>query len=472
MPDAFRAEFTGERVIPGRVEDNLFNEHFARYRFSLRLAQSLTGRFLDAGCGTGYGAAELAAANAWVLGIDVSPDAIAHARSNYGSLPNLRFAQASCTAIPARDAAFHLITAFEVIEHLGGWPDFLKEARRVLAPGGLFLVSTPNQLYYAESRKKAGPNPFHVHEFTESEFRYELQAVFPQVTMLLQNHVEGVAFSGGEAQGVEVEISQKADDPASAHFFLAVCSTDPLPPVARFVHIPDSGNVLQTRERHIELLEGEVREKNQWFEDEKIARARMEEKVRTVEAELENQNRWARQANEEADRRAQVVSELQAQLKKSNEWARLRDAEAEERGQRVIALQEEVARATAWARERDAEADERGNRIVELQNEMAESNAGYEAAIEQWRQQKEASDRWAMETERRLSAERDEARRAFAGKTTEFENAQLQIAELERQLEHLCAQATELQMRLDMIAQSRWVRLGRTIRIGPEIART
>src|ERR1700722_4565220 len=94
LPDTFRAEFTGERVIPGRVEDNLFNEHLARYRFTARLAQSLKGRFLDAGCGAGYGAAELSGSEAWVLGIDVSDEAIAHARANYGVVPNLRFTRA------------------------------------------------------------------------------------------------------------------------------------------------------------------------------------------------------------------------------------------------------------------------------------------------------------------------------------------------------------------------------------------
>ena len=62
MPDAFHAEFTGERVIPGRVEDNLFNEHVARYRFAAHLVRELglRGSFLDAGCGAGYGAADLA----------------------------------------------------------------------------------------------------------------------------------------------------------------------------------------------------------------------------------------------------------------------------------------------------------------------------------------------------------------------------------------------------------------------------
>ena len=52
------AEFTGERVIPGQVDVDLLNEHLARYAFAARLARGK--RVLDAGCGAGYGSAELA----------------------------------------------------------------------------------------------------------------------------------------------------------------------------------------------------------------------------------------------------------------------------------------------------------------------------------------------------------------------------------------------------------------------------
>src|SRR6185369_6553737 len=132
LPDVFRAEFTGERVIPGQVDDNLFNEHLARYRFTARLIQELNiaGSFLDAGCGAGYGSAELARSGAQVLGIDISEEAIDHARANYRADSNLRFEHSSCTGIPAQDGAFQLIAAFEVIEHLPDWRDFLLEARR------------------------------------------------------------------------------------------------------------------------------------------------------------------------------------------------------------------------------------------------------------------------------------------------------------------------------------------------------
>ena len=52
------AEFTGERVIPGEVDADLLNEHVARYLFAARMAGGR--RVLDAGCGSGYGVAELA----------------------------------------------------------------------------------------------------------------------------------------------------------------------------------------------------------------------------------------------------------------------------------------------------------------------------------------------------------------------------------------------------------------------------
>src|SRR5215208_5162062 len=81
-------EFTGERVIPGQVDIDLLNEHMARYAFAARLASGK--RVLDAGCGAGYGSAELAHAAQTVVGIDVAAEAMDFAREHY-RLPNLRF---------------------------------------------------------------------------------------------------------------------------------------------------------------------------------------------------------------------------------------------------------------------------------------------------------------------------------------------------------------------------------------------
>src|SRR5919205_964963 len=73
------AEFTGERVIPGQVDVDLLNEHLARYTFAARLARGK--RVLDAGCGAGYGSAELAHAAQCVTGVDCASDAVDFARA-------------------------------------------------------------------------------------------------------------------------------------------------------------------------------------------------------------------------------------------------------------------------------------------------------------------------------------------------------------------------------------------------------
>ena len=119
LPSATRSrtlvEFTGERVIPGQVNDDLWSEHVARYAFASGFAEGK--RVLDAGCGAGYGSAELAQTALQVTGFDIAPDAVEYARSTY-PLPNLLFAAASCTATPFPPNSFELVVAFEVIEHL------------------------------------------------------------------------------------------------------------------------------------------------------------------------------------------------------------------------------------------------------------------------------------------------------------------------------------------------------------------
>ena len=295
-------EFTGERVVPGQVEADLWNEHLARYLFAVRLARRR--RVLDIGCGAGYGSYELSHAAASVVGVDLSPEAVALACGAYAA-SNLKYLSASATSIPFADASFDLITCFEVIEHIDEWLLLLKEARRLLAPGGQFIVSTPNKSYYAESRAQIGPNPFHVHEFQYDEFKSALESAFPCVTLYVQNHVGAVSFQPAVApaphvpQSAELHLEASHPDPASAHFYLAVCAASQQTGAPAFLHVPATSNLLRERESHIRKLEHELGLKDAWLQDLQRDHALLLDVHHAQEAELASAQSWAKTSHAE-----------------------------------------------------------------------------------------------------------------------------------------------------------------------------
>jgi SAM-dependent methyltransferase len=415
------AEFTGERVVPGQVDPDLWNEHFARYGFASRLARQK--RVLDIACGTGYGSAELAVVARTVTGIDVSSEAVTYANEHY-ALPNLHFECASAEAVPHEDQCFDLIVAFEVIEHLENSRALLTEARRLLAPGGQFIVSTPNKLYYEESRRLSGPNPFHVHEFEFEEFRSLLTEFFPYVSLFLQNHTSSIVFQPAAMAGsTEVRMAHSPAIPAEAHFFLAVCALKPQTGSPTFVYLPTTSNVLREREHHIGLLEHELATKTQWLEKALADHQRLVREHDAQTEELKQRNRWA----EELNTQLQAVSE------------------------RVVQLQDELA----------AE-----------QKASLETVQNYEAKVADLHQDIASKTKWALDIEERLTTE-------LTGKLKELAECVEVLHQTEAQLEErtkwalgLQAQLDQLESKMSAVSASRWHRLGRTLGLGPELIKS
>jgi ubiquinone/menaquinone biosynthesis C-methylase UbiE len=99
---------------------------------------------LDLGCGPGTITLDLAArvAPGRVVGIDAAPDVIVQAQARLAevSIPAATFAVGDAYAIDAPAAAFDVVHAHQVLQHLTDPVAALREMRRVLRPGGLLAV--------------------------------------------------------------------------------------------------------------------------------------------------------------------------------------------------------------------------------------------------------------------------------------------------------------------------------------------
>ena len=425
-------EFSGERVVPGLVDPNLFNEHMARYRFAARFAHGQL-RVLDAGCGSGYGSAQFAA-DVSVVGIDVAHDAVRHAVETYAS-PQIGFLQASCDAMPFADGSFDLVVAFEVIEHLERWPDLLSEAKRVLKPSGVLLVSTPNKTYYAESRADVGPNPYHVHEFEYEEFAAALGRYFPHALLWSQNHADSIAFVP-TAPSVGALDAPGDESPHSAHFFLAACSGFPIQQTGAFAWLPESGNLLRERELHIALLEREVLQKTEWLEQQTQRHASLKTEHDATLRELEQHNEWAEKLNAEVALARQVIARLEAENIANNQ----RSMEA------ITRLQEEALLRLDWVHDLEQQIANGKAEIARRVAELAEEREVYE--------QRSA---WGEE-------KAQEALRA-----SQVINAlEEQYTALQAQNEALEQSRQTLEQSRQTLEQTRWFRLGRKLGLLPD----
>lgn len=177
-------EWTGERFIPGYGGESLALEHIHRYQMAKNFCRNR--RVLDLGCGQGYGSATLLGAGeaASLVAMDISPDAVAECLSHNVGISG---AVADATVLPFAADAFDVVVCFEVIEHVYEPARLVMEIRRVLAPGGIFLVSTPNKSVY--NAEQSEPNPYHLSEMELAEFRGLLESHFERVRMYAQRVV-------------------------------------------------------------------------------------------------------------------------------------------------------------------------------------------------------------------------------------------------------------------------------------------
>jgi len=181
-------EFTGERVVPGKTPQTIYDEHIYRYIFAASLTESKV--VLDVACGTGYGAGYMAEKGAGqVVGADMSMAAVDYAWERFGENNKARFVCADAIRLPFADNAFDFVVSFETIEHIRQYRKFLAECRRVLKEDGSLICSTPNRRIFSPNLAKP-INTFHVKEFWPEEFYRLLRRYFADISLYGQCDVK------------------------------------------------------------------------------------------------------------------------------------------------------------------------------------------------------------------------------------------------------------------------------------------
>ena len=147
---------TAERVSREASDNYVFQRSRLAY---VEASRMVSGRVLEIGTGTGYGAEIVAPSAERFTTIDKTRS------EELGMLPaNVEFVEAKVPPLPFADNTFDYVLSFQVIEHIPNDRAFVAEVLRVLRHGGKFIVSTPNR------PMSLTRNPWHVREYTAEQF--------------------------------------------------------------------------------------------------------------------------------------------------------------------------------------------------------------------------------------------------------------------------------------------------------------
>lgn len=159
-----------ERIVPDHIEEDsatglqTLQLHQARYIFAAQHIQE--GRILDMASGTGYGSEILLRESQseinQIVGVDISPEAIAYANKRYAH-PKVNFLNQDIDTFNDQ-AGFQNIVSLETIEHLPEPQNFVIKLVKLLQPGGVLICSAP-------TTPSVDVNPYHLNDFTEHSFR-------------------------------------------------------------------------------------------------------------------------------------------------------------------------------------------------------------------------------------------------------------------------------------------------------------
>lgn len=299
-------DWTGERFVPWAKEAAVAYEHLHRYMWVSTLVRGK--RVLDLASGEGYGSNLMALQAAYVCGVDIDPAAISHATAKY-SRPNLQFRTGSITDVPVpENQGFDVIVCFEAIEHIEEHDALMVEVKRLLKPGGLFVVSTPNKDVYDAGDEAS--NPFHVKELTFEEFNALLSKHFSKVSYLGQRlhpasslwpigHSNERAIREFVVEREEVEFAEIPAEKRVPRYFVGIASNASAldhPGSVLLDHSDELTDLLIEKDRNFGAAKASAETAKKWFEEQLGER---NEALMRRGAEVEELNQGVQELNKD-----------------------------------------------------------------------------------------------------------------------------------------------------------------------------
>jgi len=161
---------TAERVSREMSDNFVFQRSLLAYHAA---AQRIGGDVLEIGTGAGYGIEVVAPHARSFITVDKFAPAAELMRH-----PHVEFHQAVVPPLAFAANSFDFVISFQVIEHVKQDIELVREVKRVLKPGGKFIVTTPN------APMSLTRNPWHVREYTAEQLRRLLAARFSEIETL------------------------------------------------------------------------------------------------------------------------------------------------------------------------------------------------------------------------------------------------------------------------------------------------
>ena len=172
VQEKIMAVYTTEIASDKITSDNPIHQRLLKAYYVAR--DYVKGNLLEIGCGEGRGVALLQDKVNSYSGLDKIGEVVDSLNKAY---PQADFKQSVIPPLPYPDSSFDSIISFQVIEHIKDDITYLNEIFRVLKPGGVVLLTTPN------IKMSLSRNPWHIREYTAQQLSEICKSDFATVEL-------------------------------------------------------------------------------------------------------------------------------------------------------------------------------------------------------------------------------------------------------------------------------------------------